>query len=369
MTYRLLRLVVLFAALAMILAACGADDDTAPADLAADVITAPPTEEMDDTEEDMEEDMDDTASGEMNELTGLPIVDPFTIEGDIVTAGSSTVFPLSEAIAARFEDEGYGGQITIDSIGSGAGLERFCVAGESDIANASRPIEQEEIDQCNEVGREPIEIRVGTDALVVAVSQSNYFVEDLTLGELATLFSLPRGSTWDQVNPDFPAHPISLFSPGTDSGTFDYFVEVIFEEDEAPLLEADPQLSEDDNVLVQGVVGDGCTEGDLSTACGVSYFGYAYFTENEDTLKALSIEGIEPNAESVLGDYPVARPLFIYTAPSIIAEKPHVAQFIAYYLNNVNDVIGGVGYFPAPDENIQAAATALLDAAGDALGG
>jgi phosphate transport system substrate-binding protein len=291
--------------------------------------------------------------------TGLPVIDPFDATGDIVTAGSSTVFPLSEAVAALFEDEGYGDQITIDSIGSGAGFERFCDAGESDVANASRPINDEEVAMCEEIGRTPIEFRVGTDALAVVVSSGNYFVKDLTVEQVAIAFS--TADTWADVDPSFPAHPIALFSPGTDSGTFDYFVEEVFEEDPEPMLGADPQLSEDDNILVQGIAGDGCAEGDIATTCAIGYFGYAYFNENDDVLNAIAIEGVNPIAEAVdAGDYPLARPLFMYSAASIIEEKPQVGQYIAFYLNNVNDVIAEVGYFPAPAEDIQEGASALL---------
>ncbi len=293
---------------------------------------------------------------------GLPLVDPLAVSGDIVTAGSSTVFPLSEAVAAQFEDEGYGDTITIDSIGTGAGFERFCVAGESDISNASRAIEDDEVALCQAIEREPIEFRVGTDALAVVVSPGNYFVEDLTLEQIALAFS--TAATWADVDPTFPAHPIQRFSPGEDSGTFDYFVEEVFDEDPAPLLgSANLQLSEDDNFLVQGVSGDGCTEGDLESPCAISYFGYAYYVENTDVLQVLNVEGVEPSQDNVdNGTYPLARPLFIYSDAAIMADKPQVASFIAYYLDVVNDVIIDVGYFPAPAADFQSAVDAWLQA-------
>ncbi|MDE0370501.1 MAG: substrate-binding domain-containing protein, partial [bacterium] len=139
-------------------------------------------------------------------VRGLPPSDPLSVTGDIVVAGSSTVFPLAEAMAARFEDEGYSGLITVDSIGSGAGFERFCVAGESDVSNASRPIKDPEVEQCRAIGREPIEFRVGTDALAVVVSPGNTFATDLTVAELAVLFS--TATTWQDVRAGFPANPI-----------------------------------------------------------------------------------------------------------------------------------------------------------------
>ncbi|HSJ54242.1 MAG TPA: PstS family phosphate ABC transporter substrate-binding protein [Anaerolineae bacterium] len=283
----------------------------------------------------------------------LPDVNPLEVTGDIVTAGSSTVYPLSEAMAERFEDEGYSGRITIDSIGSGAGFERFCVQGETDIANASRPIKDSEVESCRAIGREPIEFRVGTDALAVVVSQQNDFVEDLTIADLAIIFS--TASTWADVNPAWPAERIQRFIPGTDSGTFDYFVEEVFDQDRAPILNAsNTQLSEDDNILVQGVMG---------SPYAVGFFGYAYYAENAGTLRVLSIDGVMPSAETVdSADYPLARPLFIYSTADIMQAKPQVASFINFYLAYVNNEIVRVGYFPASVQGTDAAKQAWLDA-------
>jgi phosphate transport system substrate-binding protein len=282
-------------------------------------------------------------------------VDPLSVEGNIVTAGSSTVFPLAERMAERFEDEGYSGEITIDSIGSGAGFERFCVAGETDVSNASRPIREEEIANCGEIGREPIEFRVGTDALAVTVSQENDFVEDVTFEELALIFS--TAEMWSDVRAEWPEEEILRYIPGTDSGTFDFFVEEVFDEDQAPILNAaNLEMSEDDNVLVQGIIG---------SPYAVGFFGYAYYDENQDTLKVLNIEGVEPNAENVdAGAYPLARPLFIYSDATVMQEKPQVAAYINYFLSNVNDVIREVGYFPASDEALGDSMEAWLGAMG-----
>lgn len=289
----------------------------------------------------------------VKEVVNLPEVNPLDVRGDIITAGSSTVFPLSERMAERFQDEGYSGNITIDSIGSGAGFERFCVAGETDISNASRPIKDSEVDSCRSIGREPIEFRVGADALAVTVSQDNDFLTNATIDELALIFS--TAEKWSDVNPAWPDEPILRFIPGTDSGTFDYFVEEIFDENEEPILSAaNLQLSEDDNVLVQGVLG---------SPYAIGFFGYAYYQENADTLKVLSIEGVEPSAATVdSGDYPLARPLFIYSTADIMHEKPQVAAFINFYLTYVNDEIVDVGYFPASTEALTAAKQAWLQA-------
>ncbi len=282
----------------------------------------------------------------------LPEVDPLDYtEGEIITAGSSTVFPLSERMAERWTDEG-GLAPSIASIGSGAGFERFCVEGEIDISNASRAIKDSEIESCAAIGREPIEFRVGTDALAVTVSAENDFASDVTLAELALIFS--SAETWSDVRAEWPPEAIQRFIPGTDSGTFDYFVEAVFDEDEEPILSANPQLSEDDNVLVQGISG---------SPYAVGFFGYAYYVENEEALNTLSIEGIEANAETTDdGSYPLARPLYIYSDAGILAEKPPVAAFINFYLTYVNEEVLDVGYFPASASALNAAKQAFIDA-------
>jgi phosphate transport system substrate-binding protein len=261
----------------------------------------------------------------------LPQVIPADVTGDIITAGSSTVGPLTIAIANAFKEEGYPGQISVDIIGSGAGFERFCEAAETDISNASRAIREEEVASCEENGRNPVEFRVGTDAISVVVNPGSVdFVENLSLEQLATAFS--TAETWADVDPSFPELPITRFIPGTDSGTFDYFVEVVFDEDEGPILAAsNTQLSENDNVLVEGVAN---TEG------AIGFFGYAFYADNQDILNILSVDDVPATPANVdAGTYPLARPLFIYSAPGIIEEKPQVGQFIIYYLNNVQDFL------------------------------
>lgn len=296
----------------------------------------------------------------------LPAVDPMAVTGPIIIAGSSTVYPLAEAIAERFQDEGFAGNITIDSIGTGAGFERFCKSGETDISNASRRIKDSERENCRAIGREPIEFRVGTDALAVVVNPENDFLSDVTLEQLAKIFS-QDATNWSDVDPSWPAEPILRFSPGTDSGTFDYFVEVVMDpvyikdkeadkgKGEAALLgAANLQLSEDDNVLVQGVEGD---------KYAIGYFGYAYYAENVGKLKLLKINGVEATAISVEdGSYPLARPLFIYSDARIMQEKPQVNAYINFFLTYVNEEIGKVGYFPASETALKAAREAWLAA-------
>ena len=293
----------------------------------------------------------------------LPEVNPLAVSGDIIVAGSSTVYPLTERLAERFRDEGYAGNITIDSIGTGAGFERFCVAGESDISNASRAIKESEVESCRAIGREPLEFRVGTDALAVVVNPANDWIgeEGLTVAQVAQLFS-SEVTNWSDVNPAWPAEPVKRFSPGTDSGTFDYFIEAVMDPafpdtgEEALLSAASLQLSEDDNVLVQGVSGD---------PFAIGYFGFAYFEENAASLRDLAVEGVAPTVDSVnAGDYPLARPLFIYSDAGVMAAKPQVAAFINFYLTNVNDEVIDVGYFPASDEALATAQQNWLTAMG-----
>lgn len=289
-------------------------------------------------------------------------VDPGQVSGNIVTAGSSTVFPLSEAVANLFEAEGYQDQITVDSIGTGAGFERFC-ANEIDIANASRAIKDSEMETCRAAGIEPLEFRVGTDAIAVVVHPDNDFLTNVSSEELALIFS-DKATNWSDVNPSYPNEPIKRYSPGTDSGTYDFFIEEISTPANGDNAEkameafqnaANLQQSEDDNVLVQGV------EGDLYS---IGYFGFAYYQEQQDKLKAVSIDDVLPTAESAEdGSYILARPLYIYSSAKILQAKPQVASFINFYLTRVNEVIDEVGYFPASDEALDAAYQGLRDLA------
>ena len=352
MTKTVRSLLFVVVAMSLLLAACGT-----PATQAA---TEAPTEAV-------------VATEVPAEPTAAPTEDPMAmyapdaVEGDIITAGSSTVFPLSERMSELFQQEGYTGNITVDSIGTGAGFERFCTAGESDISNASRGIKDSEKEACAAIGREPIEFRVGTDALAVVVSAENDFVTALTKEQLGKIFT-GQIAKWNEVDAAYPAEAILVYGPGADSGTFDYFNEAVV----APLyLNADgkadvaageeallglegAQFSEDDNVLVQGVEG---------SPYAIGYFGFAYFSENSGALKAVAVEGVEPNQGTVDdGTYPLARPLFIYSDAKILAEKPQVAAFIYFYLSNVNDNIVDVGYFPAPAADLQGSMDAWTSA-------
>ena len=292
----------------------------------------------------------------------LPPINPADYSGDIVMAGSSTVYPVSERMVEQFNAEGFEGlgTIKLDSVGSGAGFERFCVSGETDISNASRAIKDSEVASCEEINRTPIAFRIGTDAIAIVVNKSNTFVKDVTLEELGKIFS-SDATKWSDVRPDWPAEDIHRYAPGTDSGTFDFFVEfvssVVYGTDNGETMflnAANLQASEDDNVLVQGVAGD---------QYAIGFFGFAYFAENEDKLNVLSVNGVAPSYETAENNtYPLSRPLFIYSDAGIMNDKPQVAAFISYYLTNVSDMISSVGYFPASTEAMNQAKQAWLDA-------
>ncbi len=322
----------------------------------------------------------------------LPEVDPLSVTGDIAIAGSSTVEPITVAMVARFNDDGFFGNITVAETGTGAGFERFCKEGSIDIANASRPVKDSEIENCAAIGRTNVlEFRVGTDALTIVVNKNNDFVTQLKRSEVIKIFT-GEVTKWNEINPDWPAETIQLFTPGTDSGTFTFFGEAvlgtkgIYKEEQArteALLAANPTVSENDNTLVEGVMG---------SPYAIGYFGFAYYVENRDNLTAIAIaddvtyddadnivavpeeewanaekpiEYIEPNEETAeSGTYMLSRPLFIYSDASILNEKPQVAAFINYYLMNANEVVTEVGYFPVSVEALNAAKQAWLDAMG-----
>jgi phosphate transport system permease protein len=244
-------------------------------------------------------------------------------------------------------------RINIDVIGSGAGIERFC-AGELDIANASRAMTAEEIETCRANDIEPLEFRVGTDAIAVVVNPANTWATYVTSEELALIFG--GAETWQDVRADWPDLPIERFIPGTDSGTFDYFAEAIMGEDTDALLTGDPVTSEDDTQLTRNI---------RERENAVGFFGFAYYLENQDSMTLVSIDGVMPSVETVEDDsYSLARPLYIYSAPSIMQAKPPVAAFIDYYLTHVNEEIVEVGYFAASEATLNQARQVWLDTMG-----
>lgn len=269
----------------------------------------------------------------------LEAVVPAFVEGSVISAGSSTVFLLSEVIAARFRREGYrGGNLSVYSIGTGAGFERFCTEGITDVANASRPVTDSERKRCLAIGREPFPLQVGRDLLVVVVHSDNRFADDLSLTQLARLFS--TADTWQDVDPAWPARAVERFIPGSDSGSFDFFVEALFDGDSGPVLgAARSNVSGNFNVLAHGVAGN---------PHAVGFLGHAAYKANRHRLKAVAIGGAAPQAaRDSDGSYPLARPLLLYSAPGIIAGRPQVGDFLSYFLTVVDEEIERAGYFPA----------------------
>lgn len=295
----------------------------------------------------------------------LPEVDPAKLQGAIYVAGSSTVYPVAEAIGESLKADGFTGELKIDSIGTGGGFKRFCEAGESDIATASRTIKDGEKDACGKLSpaRNPIAFNFGIDAIAIVVSKQNTFLKNVSKDELAKIFS-DKAEKWSDVNPSWPAEDIKRFIPGTDSGTFDFFnetitmksmkIDVAADAKKVILNAKNTQPSEDDNVLVQGVEG---------SPFAVGFFGVAYYKNAESKLNAVTIENVGPTYEdATAGKYALARPIFLYSDAAIMKSKPQVAAFINYYLTNVNDVIGKVGYYPAKAETLEASKKAWLDA-------
>ncbi|MBN2303948.1 MAG: substrate-binding domain-containing protein [Anaerolineae bacterium] len=322
----------------------------------------------------------------------LPEVDPLSVTGDIAIAGSSTVEPVTIAMAARFNDDGFAGNIAVAETGTSAGFERFCTEGSTDINNASRPVKSSEIENCAAIGRENVlEFFIGIDAITVAVAEG-FPITELKRSELIQIFT-GEVTAWGDLNEEWAdLGDISLFIPGVDSGTFMFFGEAVLGEKNNPwptqelrfdaLLAPQPTQSENDFTLIEGIQG---TQG------GVGYFGFAYYVQNEDTLDAIAIandvtfddagalvvipeeeweaEGISyvvPSRETAeSGEYMLSRPLFIYSDASILAEKPQVAAFISYYLTNATEVVQEVGYFPVSTETLNISKQRWLDVMGE----
>jgi len=265
--------------------------------------------------------------------------------------GSSTVFPITEAVAEEF---GSRAKVMVGISGTGGGFKRFC-RGETDISDASRPIKDSEKKLCKANGIDWVELPVAFDGLAVVVNPGNYWVDHLTTNELQRIWNADAQgtvTTWDQIRTGFPNKPLRLFGPGTDSGTFDYFTEAI--NGKSGNSRGDYTASEDDNVLVEGVSSD---EG------GLGYFGLAYFEANRDKLKVVPIDDensangngpILPSMDTVMGDTykPLARPIFIYVSKKS-AKKANVKEFVQFYLQNAAPLVEEVGYIPLPDDQYQ----------------
>ena len=259
--------------------------------------------------------------------------------------GSSTVFPISEALAEEFQISKRGKvRVTVGIAGTGGGFKKFC-RGETDISNASRPISREEMDACKAAGIQYIEIPIAFDALTVVVNKENTWAKTMTIADLKKIWSPDaqgRVNNWNQVKSGYPNLKMMLFGPGTDSGTFDYFTEAVNGKSKAS--RSDYSASEDDNTLVQGVE---------NNKGGLGYFGFAYYSAHKDKLTAVAIDGgkgpVEPTIANVLnGTYqPLSRPLFIYVKLDA-ASRPEVQEFVRFSLTKGAGLVQEVGYIPLP---------------------
>lgn len=268
------------------------------------------------------------------------------LSGTIEIDGSSTVYPVTEAVAEEFGKENKDVRVTVGVSGTGGGFKRFTV-GETAISNASRPIKDEEAEIAKSNGIEFIELAITYDGLSVLVNPENDWVDHLTVEELHEIFK--PGSTvmkWSDVRSEWPAENIKIFSPGADSGTFDYFTEAVNKKAQESRNDAVVTFSEDDNTLVQGIAGE---------KYALGYFGFAYYEENQDKLKLVPIDGgsgpIAPSAETINdGTYaPLSRPLYIYVNKAFL-DKPEVKAFVDYYLANAAELSEEVGYIALPQE-------------------
>lgn len=259
----------------------------------------------------------------------------------VTVDGSSTVFPITEAAAEDFQKAQSGRvRVTVGVSGTGGGFKKFC-RGETDISGASRPILQKEIDACKAAGIRYVELPVAYDALTVVVHPQNSWAKNLTVAELKKIWepgAQGKVNNWNQVRNGFPNAPLKLFGPGANSGTFDYFTEAVVGKSKSS--RGDFTASEDDNVLVQGVSRD-------KNALG--YFGYAYYAENKNKLKAVPVNGVSPSETTVKnGTYsPLSRPIFIYVSSKSI-DKPEVKQFVQFYLQNAAKFSQEVKYVALP---------------------
>ena len=370
---RLTWLIAMMMLSVVVFAACGDDDDeeptastaaptaqtgaaptTAAQDAPTEAAEDEPTEAMTDEPTEMAEDEPTEAMTDETPSTGGSTggeTDYGSLEGRVNIDGSSTVFPVSQAMAEEFSLVASNVQVPVGVSGTGGGFELFC-GGETDISDASRPISEEEAAICAEAGIEYIEIPVAYDGLSVVVNSENDWVTCLTVEHLNTIWapeSEGQITNWNQVDPSFPDAPLVLFGPGTDSGTYDYFTDVINDEEGAS--RGDYTGSEDDNVLVQGVA---------SEVNALGFFGYAYYAENQDLLKLVAIDDgdpengegcIEPSPETINdGTYqPLSRPLFIYVSADAAA-RPEVGGFVDFYLNEGPAIIPEIGYVPFSEE-------------------
>lgn len=258
--------------------------------------------------------------------------------------GSSTVYPITEAVAEEFQIENPNVKVTVGTSGTGGGFKRF-TKGETDISNASREIKDEEAKTAKENNIEYTKLDVAYDGIAVVTNKENKFAKDLTTEELKKIWEPDsKVKLWSDVRPEWPKESIKLYGPGTDSGTFDYFTEEIM--GESGKIRTDFTASEDDNVLIKGISGDKYSLG---------YFGFAYYVENKDKLNVLKINGVEPTSKTIQnGDYsPLSRTIFIYLSNNSVKKNQSVRDFANMYMEIAKDISKDVGYVPLEDKKYE----------------
>ena len=272
------------------------------------------------------------------------------LDGKVIIDGSSTVAPITEAVAEEFRTEARRVKVSVGVSGTGGGFKKF-LKGEIDINNASRPIKSSESKKAISEKVKYVELPVAFDGIAVVVNKSNP-IKALSLKQLETLWKPGDGQakTWKDLDSKFSSEEVKLFGPGPDSGTFDFFTEKVL--GKSGLSRGDYSSSEDDNVIVKGVSSD---------KNGLGYFGFAYYLENKTVINVLTIEGIEPNPENISsGKYPLARRVYIYVSEKSAA-KPAVKRFVEFYLENAGKLAKDVGYMPLPSEEYERAKKSFAD--------
>lgn len=274
-----------------------------------------------------------------------------SLSGEIRISGSSTVYPVAQEISRRFTQDHPDVAFNLTRDGSSGGFENVFIPGDSDINNASRPISTEEVTRCRDNGFEPVEFFVAQDALTIVVNNDNDWIDSITIEDLRTIWSPDTApERWSDVDPDWPDEPFDLYGPATTSGTFDYFTEAVVGEEDK--IRDDFEGTEEDDLIAQGVNGNRYAMG---------YLPFAYYTNNPDTVKALSIGtgGSDPVAPSLegaqSGNYPLARPLFFYANMTKLQEKNHLQEFIRFYVNEADEdyVAQDIGYVPSSDQMVE----------------
>lgn len=273
------------------------------------------------------------------------------LSGEIKVDGSSTVYPITEALAEEFRVEHPDIRVTVGISGTGGGFKKFG-RGEIDINDASRPIKSEEAEVCRENKIDYVALKIAYDGLAVIVNKENTWVENITVEELKKMWepaAQEKITKWSQIRSGWPDEEFHLYGPGVASGTYDYFTEVVV--GKSGSSRGDYTASEDDNVLVQGIKGD---------KNAIGFFGYAYFTENQESLKLVAVDngkgGVLPDPKAISnGTYtPLSRPVFIYVS-RVAAARPEVTAFVNFYLENALEIVPDVGYVPLPQEEYQTA--------------